>query len=90
MANSRDIVSDVGAMDRAAVPGMGSSEEDGVGAMIIGSNGNGFVQETVEVFNANGFAIAASSDMTVNLQNRASDLLFKKAFENAAAAIDNN
>ena len=62
-------MNDAGVINRAAVPGAGSSvgrfDKNGVGAMIIGSNGNGFVQEAVEVFkSAFGFVIAASSNIS--------------------------
>jgi hypothetical protein len=89
--DSGNATNNVSAINRAAVPGvssgMGSFDEDGVGATIIGGDGNSFIQKPVEVFDANSLVIAASSDMNVDVQNRTDGL--EEAFE-SAAVIDNN
>ena len=61
---------------------MSSFDEDSVSATIIGSDGNGFIEEAVEMFHANSFVVAAISDMEVDIQSR-TDLL-EQALESAA------
>jgi hypothetical protein len=80
----------ISAVDRAAVPGVSSGmsgfDEDGVGAAIIGGDGNGFVKEPMKVFDADGFVVAASSDMEIDSKDGAD--FFEKAFEGAAVVDD--
>ena len=59
---------DVGAIDWAAVPSISGSVRSfdpntGDGATVIGSDGDSFVQEAVEVFNSDSLVIALRSDM---------------------------
>ena len=78
---------------------MSSFDEDGVGATIIGGNSdcfveesmkvfdaNGFIKEAVEMFHADSFMVAASSNMEVDIQN-CTDFL-EEAFESAAVVDD--
>ena len=73
--NDGDTTNNISAVNRAAVPGVGSSmgsfDEDGVGATIVTGNGDSFVQEAVEVFDTNSFVVAASSDVEIDVQNAA-------------------
>jgi hypothetical protein len=66
---------------------MGSFNKNGIGTSIVAGNGNGFVEETVKMFDANSFVIAASSDMKVNVQNGTD--LCEEALE-GTTVIDNN
>ena len=65
---------------------MSSFDEDSVSATIIGSDGNGFIEEAVEMFHANSFVVAVSSNMEVDTQNR-TDFL-EEALESAAVVND--
>jgi hypothetical protein len=65
---------------------MGGFNKDSVGATIIGSDSNGFIQEPVKVFDANSFVVAASGNMNIDIQNGANGL--KEAFECAAVVND--
>ena len=67
---------------------MRSFDEDSVGATIITGNGNSFVEEAVEVFNANGFVVATSGDVEIDAENGAD--FFKEAFESTAIINHNN
>ena len=71
-ANSRNTVNDIGAIDRAAVPGigggMGGFDKHSVGASIIGSDANSFVEEPMEVLDTNGFVVATGSHMDIDMQ----------------------
>ena len=66
---------------------MSGFNKDGVSAAIIGSDGNGVVKESMKVLDSDGFVIAASSDMKIDVQNRAN--LFEEACE-SAAVVNNN
>jgi hypothetical protein len=90
-ANSRDTANDIGAINGAAVPSISSSvsgfNENSVGATVVSSNGDSFVQKSMKVFDANGLVIATGGSMDINIQNIANGT--KKAFE-SAAIVDNN
>jgi hypothetical protein len=88
---SWNAANNVGAVNsRTAIPGTGGSMssfgKDGVGATIVGGDGNDFAKEPVKVFNANSLVVAVSSDMNINIQNRANRL--EKAFESTAVIDD--
>ena len=90
-ANGRDAANDVGAVNGAAVPSIGSGvggfDEYGIGATVIGSDSNSFVEESVKAFDANGFVVAASGNMNIDVEDVAdSD---EEAFE-VAAVINND
>ena len=84
--NGRDAANDVSPIDGATVPSVSGSvggfHKNGIGATIVGSNGNGLVEEAVEMLDAIGLMIAASGDMR--------DLadFFEQAFEGAAVIDD--
>ena len=61
---------------------MSGFNKDGVSAAIIGSDGNGVVKESMKVLDSDGFVIAASSNMEIDIEDRADFL--EKAFEGAA------
>jgi hypothetical protein len=90
-ANGGDAADDIGAINGAAVPSIGGSvgsfDKNGVGATVIGSNSDGFVEESVEAFDANGFVITTSGNMNIDAENVANG--DEKAFK-IAAIIDNN
>jgi hypothetical protein len=90
-ANGRDAANNVGAVNGAAVPSMcssvGSFDENGGGATVIGINSNGFVEESVKAFDANGFVITTSGNVNIDAEDIADG--DEKAFE-IAAIIDNN
>ena len=65
---------------------MGGFDKDGVGTSVITGNVDCLVEETVKVFHANSFMVAASSDMEVDVQNT-TDVL-EQAFESAAIVDD--
>ena len=48
---------------------MGSFDKDSGGSAIVGSNGDGFIEESMEVFCTNGLVITASSDMEFDMEN---------------------
>ena len=90
-ADGRDAANDVGAINRAAVPGIcsgvGGFNKYGIGATVIGSDSDSFVEESVKAFNANGFVVAASGNMNIDVEDVAdSD---EEAFE-VAAVINND
>jgi hypothetical protein len=89
--DSRNTANDIGAINRAAIPGvsgsMGGFDEDGVCATVVGCNTNSFVQKSMEMFDTNGFVVASSSDMDFNVEDRTNFL--EKAFE-SAAIVDRN
>jgi hypothetical protein len=76
--DSRNTADDVGAIDGTAVPSVGSSvggfDEDDVGASIVGSDSDSFIKKTVEVFDGNGFVVASSSDVDIDMENIADGL----------------
>ena len=69
--NSGDTVNDVGTVDGAAVPGIGSGvssfDKDCIGATIIGGDCHSFVEEAVEVLHANSFVVSACSNVNVDV-----------------------
>lgn len=89
--DSRNTANDISAIDRAAVPSIGSSvrgfDKNGIGAAIIGGNGNSFVQKAMEFLDTNSFMVAASSDMDFDIEKRTNFL--KEALERAAV-VDRN
>ena len=89
--DSWDAANNVGAIYGTAVPsigsGMGSLDEDCVGSSIVGGDGDCFVQETMEVFDADSLVIATSGDMNINVEDRANSL--EEAFESTAVVDDN-
>ena len=91
-ADGRNAADDVGTVNRAAVPGIGSSvssfHEDGVSATIISSNGDGFIEEAMKVFDADSFVVAFGSDVERDVEEEADGL--KQAFESAAVVDDDN
>jgi hypothetical protein len=48
---------------------MGGFNENFVGVIVIGSDGNSFVEELVELFDADSLVVAVCSDMNVNVQH---------------------
>jgi hypothetical protein len=88
--DSWDAANNVGAIYGTAVPsiggGMGSLDEDCVGSSIVGGDGDCFVQETMEVFDADSLVIATSGDMNINVEDRANSL--EEAFESTAIVDD--
>ena len=87
--DSRNAADDIGAIDRAAAPsvggGMSSFSKNCDGAKIIGGDGHCFVQEAMEVLNANSLAIALSSNMNGDVKDSAD--FFEETFENRKADI---
>jgi hypothetical protein len=65
---------------------VGGFDENSVGTTIVASNGDSFIQESMEVFNANGFVVATSGNMEIDVQQRADG--FEEAFEGAAVVDD--
>jgi hypothetical protein len=61
---------------------MRSFNEDSVVATIVGSNAQGFVKKAMEMFDANSFIVAPSSDMNINVEDGADFL--EETFEGAA------
>ena len=78
-------------IDGPAVPSISSSvrgfDENGVGAAIIGGNGNSFVQKAMEFLDTDSFMVAASSNMDFDVEKRTNFL--KEALERAAV-VDRN
>jgi hypothetical protein len=66
---------------------VGGFDENSVGTTIVSSNGNSFVQEAMKMLNTDGFVVAASGNMEVDVQQRADG--FENAFE-GAAVVDND
>jgi hypothetical protein len=64
-----------------------SFDKNRVGAAIIGSNSNSFIEESVEMFNSDSFVVAASSGMKVNGKGSADSL--EESFKSAAIINDN-
>jgi hypothetical protein len=62
-------------------------DKNRVGAAIIGSNSNSFIEESVEMFNSDSFVVAASSDMKVNGKSSANSL--EESFKSATVINDN-
>jgi hypothetical protein len=91
LANGRDAVDDVSAVNRAAVPGKGGGvscfDKDGIGATVIGSNGDSFIQKPMELFDADSFMVAFGDDVEGDVKEKTDSL--KKTFE-CAAVVDNN
>ena len=83
-------MNNISTVNGAAVPSISSSlrsfNKHGISAAIIGSDSNSFIEESVEVFNSDGFVIALSSDMDVNELSSANGLEESKS----AAVINNN
>jgi hypothetical protein len=69
--DSGNAADDVGPINGAAVPSVGSSvggfNKDNVGATIVGGNGDSFVEEAVKMFDCNSFVVAASSDVYIDM-----------------------
>ena len=65
---------------------MGSFDEDSVGAAIVGSNGDGFIEEPMEVFDTDGLVVTTGSDMEFDMKNCADFL--EETFEGAAVVND--
>jgi hypothetical protein len=91
-SNSRDAADDVCAIDRAAVPGIGGGvscfDKDGIGAMVIGGNGNSFIQKLMGVFNTDSFVVAFGSNVEGDVKEKADG--FEKTFESAAVVNNDN
>jgi hypothetical protein len=89
--DSRNTANNIGAVNRAAVPGVGSSvgsfDEDCVGTTIVAGNSNSFVEEAVEVLDADSLVIATSSNMEIDIEDRAD--FFEETFEGATVVDDN-
>ena len=89
--DSRDTVDNIGTINGAAIPSVSSSvrgfDKNRVGATIIGSDSNSFIEESVEVFNSDSCVVAASSDMKVNGKSGADSL--EESFK-SAAVLNNN
>ena len=77
----------IGAAVPSASSGVRSFSKNGIGAAIIDSNSNSFIEESVEVFNSDSFVIAVSSDVEVNGKSSANSL--EESF-NSAAVVDDN
>ena len=89
--NSRDTANDIGAIDGAAVPcvsgSVGCYHENGIGATIIGSDGDSFIQELMKMLDANSLVVASStSNMNIVIEDAAD--LFDETFERTAV-VDN-
>jgi hypothetical protein len=91
MTNRRDAANNIGTIDRTAVPGIRSGvssfNKNSVSATVIGSNGNGFIQKLVEMFDADGFMVPLGSAMEGDVEEKAN--LFEEAFK-GAAIVDND
>ena len=91
MADSRDAADNIGAVNRAAVPsvsgGVGSFDKHSVSSMVVGSDGGGFIQKPVKMFDADCFVIAFGGTMESNAEEQANVL--EESFE-CAAVVDNN
>jgi hypothetical protein len=89
--NGRDAANDVSPIDGATVPSVSSSvgslDEDSVSATVVSGNSDSFIQETMKVFDTDGFVIATSSDVDAYIQNRTDRL--EQAFEGTAVVDDN-
>ena len=89
-ADSRNTANDIGTVDRAAVPSVGSSmggfDKNSVGTTVVGCDCNSFVQKSVKVFNTDGFVIAAGGDMDIDIEDVADFL--EETFEGAAVVDD--
>lgn len=90
-ANGRDASRDIGTVDGAGVPGIGSNRNRGhdtvEGGPVVGGNGDSFVEEPEEALDANSFVVAAGSWVEAKSQNGAHAL--EVGFERAAS-IHNN
>lgn len=73
-----DTADDVGAINGAVVPSMSSGmigfDKDSVGATVISCNGDGLVEEAVEMLDTCGFVIATSGNVNHDVQNGADRL----------------
>ena len=91
MTDTGDAPNNACAIDRAAVPSAGSSagipKKDGVGATLVGSDGNVFVEEVVEALDTSSSVVATSSNMKFDTKERTK--FFEEAFEGAAMVDDN-
>ena len=89
-ADGRDTADDVSAIYGATVPSVSGSvggfHENGIGATIVGSDGNSFIEEAMKMLDADGLVIAASGDMKIDVEN--STDFFEETFE-GTAVIDN-
>ena len=69
--NSGDAANDASTINGTAVPSVSSSvggfHKNGIGATIIGSNGDSFIQEGMKMLNANSLVIASSSNMMIDI-----------------------
>ena len=87
----RDAADNISTINGAAVPSVSCSvrgfDKNRVGAAIIGSNSNSFIEESVEMFNSDSFVVAASSDMKVNGKSSANSL--EESFKSATVINDN-
>jgi hypothetical protein len=61
---------------------MGSFDEDGVGAAVVSSDANSFVQKSMKMFDTNSFVVATSSDMDFDVEDRTN--FVEETFESAA------
>ena len=64
-----------------------SFDKNRVSAVIVGSDSNSLIEESVEVFKSDSFVIAASRDMKVNGKSSADSL--EESFKSAAVINDN-
>jgi len=84
---------DIGAIDGAAVPGVGGAlshfGEYGVAgnSAIVGSNSDGFVENAKKAFDAQGFVVAAGDRVKANSQGLAH---FFEFFEEFAVGVNHN
>jgi len=89
--DSRDAADNISTVDGAAVPcigsGMGGFDENSVSSTVIGSDGDGFIEEAMEVFDTDSFVVAASGNMDIDIQNGADGL--EETFE-GTAVVDND
>jgi hypothetical protein len=65
-----------------------SFDKNRVSAVIVGSDSNSLIEESVEVFKSDSFVIAASRDMKVNGKSSADSL--EESFKSAAVINDNH
>ena len=86
-----DATDNVGAVNRAAVPGVSggvsSFDKHGVSSSVVGSDGDGFIQKPVKMFDADCFGIAFGGTMESNAEEQANVL--EESFE-CAAIVDND
>ena len=89
-ADGRDTADDVSAIYGATVPSVSGSvggfHENGIGATIVGSDGDSFIEEAMKMLDADSLVIAASGDMKIDIEDAAD--FFEETFE-GTAVVDN-